>query len=81
MKEVLMMVLSLCLLVCMTFISRADDQARKKEGQATRRAGLLKYDKNGDGKIDESERTALKEERRKNGKGNKDSEPKKESGR
>lgn len=74
-----MMVLSLCLLVCVTFISRAEDDGKKKQDKATRRAELLKkYDKNGDGKLDESERAALKEDRRKERKENKDSAPKKE---
>ena len=74
-----MMVLSLGLLVCMTLISRAEDDGKKKESKAGRRAELLKkYDKNGDGKLDDSELAAMKEDRRKTRKEHKESEPKKE---
>ena len=79
MKKAITITLAVCLLAGIASISRADEDGKKKGDKGTRRAELIKkYDKNGDGKLDESERAAAKEERKKQRKENKQSEPKKE---
>ena len=51
----------------MASVSRAaDDGSAKKEKNAARKAELLKkYDKNGDGKLDDEEKAAMKEDLKK----------------
>ncbi len=57
-------------------ISRAADEGSAKKDKAARHAELIKkYDKNGDGKLDESEKAAMKEDQKKH---KKNAEPKKE---
>jgi len=56
--------------------SPAADEGAARKDKAARHAELLKkYDKNGDGKLDESEKAAMKEDQKKH---KKDAEPKKE---
>ena len=66
MKKVIMIALGMCLVAGMTSLSRgADEPAPKKDREARHAELLKKYDKNGDGKLDESERAAMREDLRK----------------
>ena len=67
MKKSLFLAVALSLGLGYTSISRAaDDADGAKKDKAARHAELLKkYDKNGDGKLDESEKAAMKEDQKK----------------
>ena len=77
MKKLLLVAVAASMVTGFTSISRAADEAGAKKDKAARHAELLKkYDKNGDGKLDESEKAAMKEDLKKHKKGS--SESKKE---
>ena len=80
MKKIVSVALSLAFLAGLSqFAQAADDAAKKKKDGESRRAELLKkYDKNKDGKLDESERAAAREDRKKEKKGTKDELKKKQ---
>jgi hypothetical protein len=68
MKKLVLMTLSLCLLAGTPMLARAAEEPAKKAKRADKPAReemLKKYDKNGDGKLDESEKAAMKEDRKK----------------
>ncbi|HMC26338.1 MAG TPA: hypothetical protein VKM56_00950 [Verrucomicrobiae bacterium] len=76
MKKLVMIAVAASMVTGLTSISRAADDAAPKKDKAARHAELLKkYDKNGDGKLDESEKAAMKEDLKKQ---KKNAEPKKE---
>ena len=78
MKKLVMMALGVCLIAGFTTLARAADGGDKKADRETRRAEMLKkYDKNGDGKLDDSERAAMREDLKKQKK-KEASDPKKE---
>ena len=67
MKKIILIALGLGLLAGFTSVSSADDAADKKA--ARKAAQLKKYDKDGDGKLDEKEKAAMKEDQQKKKKG------------
>jgi len=76
MKKLVLIAVAASMVTGLTSISRAADEGGAKKDKAARHAELLKkYDKNGDGKLDESEKAAMKEDQKKH---KKDAEPKKE---
>jgi hypothetical protein len=78
MKKFLFLAVAISMVTGLTTLSRAADEgATKKDKASARHAELLKkYDKNGDGKLDEAEKAAMKEDLKKHSKHN--AEPKKE---
>ena len=70
MKKLVLIAVAASMVTGLTSISRAADDAAPKKDKAARHAELLKkYDKNGDGKLDESEKAAMKEDQKKHKKG------------
>jgi hypothetical protein len=68
MKKFLFLAVAVSMVTGLTSISRAADEATPapKNDKSARHAELLKkYDKNGDGKLDESEKAAMKEDQKK----------------
>lgn len=62
MKKIL--ILSLGLTLC-TALTQAEDDAAGKAREARRAETIKKYDKNGDGTLDESEKAAMRDDMRK----------------
>ena len=72
MKKVVLLAVVVSVALGLSSVSRAADEGAPKKDKAARHAELLKkYDKNGDGKLDESEKAAMKEDLKKNKKGEK----------
>jgi hypothetical protein len=72
MKKVMLLAVVVSMALGMSSVSRAADDAAPKKDKAARHAELLKkYDKNGDGKLDDAEKAAMKEDLKKNKKGDK----------
>jgi hypothetical protein len=68
MKKLLALTLGLSLMTGLASLSRAADDAKKdaKPDRAAQRAERIKkYDKNGDGKLDDEERKAMQEDLKK----------------
>jgi len=66
MKKFLFLAVAVSMVTSLTSISRAADEGAAKKYKSARHAELLKkYDKNGDGKLDESEKAAMKEDQKK----------------
>jgi hypothetical protein len=72
MKKVMLLAVVVSMALGMSSVSRAADDAAPKKDKAARHAELLKkYDKNGDGKLDDAEKAAMKEDLKKHKKGDK----------
>ena len=72
MKKVMLLAVVVSMAFGMSSVSRAADDAAPKKDKAARHAELLKkYDKNGDGKLDDAEKAAMKEDLKKHKKGDK----------
>ena len=64
MKKLVLIAVAASMVTGLSSISRAADEGGAKKDKAARHAELLKkYDKNGDGKLDEQERTAMSKDR------------------
>ena len=70
MKKVMLLAVVVSMALGLSSVSRAADDAAPKKDKAARHAELLKkYDKNGDGKLDDAEKAAMKEDQKKHKKG------------